>query len=114
MLLCEVGEGLHQRRDRLEIIAMMLNVARVGVHKTHIMYEAGLSFLQLTEHLSFLIRMGLLEASRENGRLIYKTTAKGKRYVKRYEEIKDLLRKNTDYSPQLTRELRTLYRTLSS
>ena len=114
MLLREVGEGLHQRRDRLEIIAMMLKVARVGVHKTQIMYEAGLSFVQLTEHLSFLVRMGLLEASMENERLIYKTTAKGRRYVKQYEEIKDLLQKNTDYGPQLTRELQRLYRTLPS
>jgi predicted transcriptional regulator len=92
----------------------MLKIARVGAHKTQIMYEAGLSFLQMNEHLSFLIRMGLLEASSENGRPIYKTTAKGKRYVKRYEEIKDLLQKNTNYGPQLTRELRRLYRTLPS
>jgi predicted transcriptional regulator len=62
------------------------------------MYEAGLSFAQLTEYLSFLIRLGLLEASKENERLIYKTTAKGKRYVKEYEKIKQLLRKSTEHN----------------
>lgn len=84
-------EDPRKRRDRLEILAVMLKTARDGVHKTQIMYAASLSTAQLTEYLSFLIRMGLLETSEKNERLIYKTTAKGKRYVKGYEEMKDLL-----------------------
>lgn len=97
MLLREVWEDPRKRRGRLEILAVMLKAARVGVQKTQIMYEAGLSFAQLTEYLSFLVRLGLLEASKKNERLIYKTTAKGKLYVKEYEEIKHLLRKSTEH-----------------
>jgi len=97
VLLREVGEDPRKRRDRLEIIAVMLNAARVAVRKTQIMYEAGLSSAQLTDYLSLLVRLGLLEASKKNEKLVYKTTAKGKRYVKEYEEIKHLLRKSTEH-----------------
>jgi predicted transcriptional regulator len=78
----------------------MLKFARVGAPKTQMMSEAGLSSLQLTEYLSYLVRLGLLEASTENGRLVYETTAKGKRIVKAYEEIKHLLRESSEGSPQ--------------
>jgi predicted transcriptional regulator len=98
VLFCEVREDPRKRRDRLEIIAEILKAARVGIQKTLIMYQAGLSFALLTEYLSFLVRLGLLEARNENERLVYKTTPKGKRYVKRYEEIKHLLQKNTEHS----------------
>ena len=98
MLFCEVREDPRKRRDRFEIIAEILKAARVGIQKTQIMYQAGLSFALLTEYLSFLVKLGLLEARKKNQVLIYKTTPKGKRYVKRYEEIKLLLQKNTGHS----------------
>jgi len=78
----------------------MLKAARVGVQKTQMMYEAGLSSAQLAEYLSFLVRLGLLEASKKNERLIYETTARGKLYVKKYEEIKHFLRQSSEHSPQ--------------
>jgi predicted transcriptional regulator len=77
----------------------MLKFARVGAPKTQMMSEAGLSSLQLTEYLSSLVRLGLLEASKENGRLVYETTTKGKRIIKAYEEIKHLLWENSEHSP---------------
>ena len=48
-----------KRRDHLDIIAEMLEVARDGALKTKIMYEANLSFAQLNEYLSFLLEIGL-------------------------------------------------------
>jgi predicted transcriptional regulator len=97
VLFREVREDPRKRRDRLEIIGEILKAARVGIQKTQIMYHAGLSFAVLTEYLSFLVRLGLLEACKKNEKLIYKTTPKGRRYVKRYEEIKRLLQKNTEH-----------------
>jgi predicted transcriptional regulator len=75
----------------------MLEAAMDGVNKTQIMYVAGLSFAQLIEYLSFLVRLGLLKAYKGSERLIYKTTAKGKLYVKAYEGIKHLLRDRSAY-----------------
>jgi predicted transcriptional regulator len=59
------------------------------------MYKAGLSFAQLSGYLSFLVRLELVEVATRNGRLIYKTTTRGMRYLKSYEEIKRLLREST-------------------
>jgi predicted transcriptional regulator len=100
VLFHKAKEDPRKRRDRLEIIAVMLKAARGGIQKTQIMNGAGLSSLQLTEYLSLLVRLDLLEASKENGRPIYETTAKGKRILKAYEEIKHLLRENSEHSPQ--------------
>jgi predicted transcriptional regulator len=76
----------------------MLKAARGGIQKTQIMYEEGLSFAQLTAYLPFLVELGLLEAFERNEKIIYKTTAKGKRFVKGFEGIKRLFRKNAEHT----------------
>jgi len=98
MLPREVWEDPRKRRGRLQIIEGVLKAARNGIYKTQIMYEAGLSFAQLTEYLSFLIKVGLLEAAKKDEKLIYKTTAKGIQYLKSYDEIKRLLRESSEHS----------------
>jgi len=97
-LVREVRENPRKRRDRLLIIAEILKVARHGALKTQIMYGANLSFAQLTAYLSLLVKLGLLEAAKKNKEIIYKTTPKGIRYLKGYEEIKHLLRKSVEDS----------------
>jgi len=81
-----------KRRGRLHIIAEILAVAKNGSLKTWIMYRANLSFAQLNEYLNFLLKMGLLKVNTENGKRVYKTTAKGLKYLKKYEEILNHLR----------------------
>jgi len=82
-----------KRRDRLYIIAEILSIAREGSLKTQIMYSANLSFAQLNEYLSFLLEMKLLEIVIGNQRTLYKTTAKGVKFLQSYEEISSLLKK---------------------
>lgn len=84
-------ENGRKRRDRLYIIAEILNIAEDGSLKTQIMYKANLSFAQLNEYLSFLIRMGLLEIRKEESKKVYKTTAKGEKYLDSLEEISSLI-----------------------
>jgi len=81
----------HKRRDRLYIIAEVLVIAKDGTLKTQIMYRANLSFAQLNEYLSFLLKIGLLEEVTKDGKTIYRTTPKGIRYLENYEEITSLL-----------------------
>jgi predicted transcriptional regulator len=97
-LIQEVRGNPRKRRNRLHIIAQILTVARGGALKTQIMYRASLSFEQLTAYLSLLVKFWLLEAIEKNEKLIYKTTAKGIRYLKSYEEIKHLLRESSEHS----------------
>ena len=90
-------ENKHKRRDRLYIISEILTIAKNGCLKTQIMYRANLSFAQLNEYLSFLMRMNLLQIQNENSKKTYKTTAKGQNYLEKYKDIADLLENNEEY-----------------
>jgi len=87
-------ENRRKRRDRLYIIAEILDIAKDGTLKTQIMYKANLSFSQLNDYLNFLVNLNFLEAKEINKRIVYKTTDKGLRYLDNYKEILQLL-KNT-------------------
>ncbi|MEA2090612.1 MAG: winged helix-turn-helix domain-containing protein, partial [Thermoproteota archaeon] len=87
-------ESESKRRDRLQIMAQILQIAKHGSLKTTIMYKANLSFAQLNKYLKLLLNLELLEAKNQNGRTVYKTTKKGFKYLKSYEEIKELLQSN--------------------
>jgi predicted transcriptional regulator len=92
----EVWEDPRKRRDRFQIIEGILKTASNGAYKTQIMYGTGLSFRQLTAYLSFLIKIGLLEATEKDEKHIYKTTIKGMQYLEDYKEIGRLLRKSAE------------------
>jgi predicted transcriptional regulator len=83
-----------KRRNRLYIIAEILTIAKEGSLKTQIMYRANLSFAQLNEYLSFLTKMYLLEIQNENGKKVYRITAKGSKYLEKYKDVTNLLGNN--------------------
>ena len=74
-------------RSRTEITSQILDAANGGVTKTKIMYRAFLSYAQLTDYISVLVENGLLEYNQ--ARQIYKTTEKGQRLLKIYNQIAD-------------------------
>jgi predicted transcriptional regulator len=76
-------------RSRTDIIAKILEIAQGGVLKTRIMYGAFLSFPQLREYLKFLQENDLLEHSSEKN--LYLTTGKGKRFLKSFREMQEML-----------------------
>ena len=78
-------------RDRLYIIAEILAITKDGSLKTQVMYRANLSFKQLNDYLSFLLKRELIEVIEKNKKNIYKTTPKGIRYLENYEGILNLL-----------------------
>ncbi len=84
-------ENDHKRRDRLFIIAEILRIAQDGCLKTQIMYRANLSFAQLNEYLSYLIKMDLLKLVYQNKKKIYKTTINGGKYLEKYGDIAVIL-----------------------
>jgi len=88
-----LGSNLSQkRRDRLYIIAEILEIAKVGTLKTQIMYGANLSFTQLNDYLKLMLKINLLEKIEVNGKEVYKTTEKGMDFLQRYREITKLLK----------------------
>ena len=89
----EFSSGLRKRRDRLHIIAQILDVASEGSLKTQIMYGANLSFSQLNEYLSFLLGVKFLDNHTEKRHLTYTTTPKGFKFLRSYQTLRELLRK---------------------
>lgn len=89
-------ESENKRRDRLQIMAEILQIAKHGSLKTSIMYKANLSFAQLNKYLKLLLDLELLEARNKKSRTIYKTTKKGLKYLKSHEEIRELLNNNLE------------------
>lgn len=81
-----------KRRDKLFIIAEIIEIAREGSLKTQIMYRANLSFTQLNDYLRFMIRINILETVLKNDKEIYHATEKGLDFLQRYREINELLK----------------------
>ena len=87
-----------KRRDKLYIVAEILEIAREGSLKTQIMYRANLSFTQLNDYLRFMLKINLLERVLENDREIYRATGKGVDFLQRYREINELLKSEEETS----------------
>jgi len=85
-----------KRRDKLYIIAEILEIARDGVLKTQIMYRANLSFTQLNDYLSFMLKNALLEKVLLNDKEVYRATDKGMIFLQSYREITELLKTEGD------------------
>jgi predicted transcriptional regulator len=81
-----------KRRDKLFIIAEILEIAKDGTLKTQIMYRANLSFTQLNDYLGFMLKICLLEKARENEKEVYRASQKGLDFLERYNEINELLK----------------------
>jgi predicted transcriptional regulator len=81
-----------KRRDKLAIIAEILEIARNGTLKTQIMYKANLSFAQLNEYLKFMLKIRLLEKLNATGKEVYIATEKGLDFLQRHSELTELLK----------------------
>ncbi len=79
------------RRDRHDIVAEILETARGGAIKTHIMYKAKLSYSQLEGYTTLLMEKGFLEkrAMLRDARTqdIFVTSAQGEKFLKNYRTI---------------------------
>lgn len=84
-----------KRRDRLYIIAEILDIAKDGALKTQIMYKANLSFSQLNTYIKLLLETQLLEILKKNRKTIYKTTKRGVEYMQSYKEVIETLSGNS-------------------
>ena len=77
-------------RSRTEITVLILDAANGGATKTKIMYKSFLSYAQLKEYFSMLIENALIEY--EDGRVnMYRTTEKGLKLLKIYNQIEELI-----------------------
>jgi len=85
-------ESSTKRRDKLCIIAEILEIAKEGTLKTQIMYKANLSFAQLNEYMKFMLKVKLLEKLTNQGKDVYMVTEKGLDFLQRQCELSELLK----------------------
>jgi predicted transcriptional regulator len=77
-------------RSRSEIIATILEAANGGgATKTTIMYKAATSYEHMKQFLLSLAEEGLIEY--EQGRMTYRTTAKGMRVLQLYNNVNEMV-----------------------
>jgi predicted transcriptional regulator len=70
-------------RGRLQIIADILSVVRNGAKKTHVMYQANLSYTLLSRYLTEVLESGLVSCDNEDR---YNLTRRGKNFLDIFNE----------------------------
>jgi predicted transcriptional regulator len=83
------GKHIHRYRNRIDIIAQLLDAASNGSTKTKMMYKAMLSHEQLKEYLRILTENDLIDYDNASQR--FTTTHKGHQFMQRYEDLSELI-----------------------
>jgi predicted transcriptional regulator len=81
---------IHRYRNRIDIIAQLLDAASSPTTKTRMMYKAMLSYEQLKEYLLMLTENDLIGYDRPSQR--FTATDKGFHFLKTYEDLSKLIR----------------------
>lgn len=85
-----------RERDRVGIIAEILEMARGGVLKSNIMWRARLSYLMLNGYLGLMMNTKLLDKVLLNKKTVFKTTDRGLKFLYHCYEIMELLETEDD------------------
>ena len=76
------------KRDRVEIMAEILQLCLIPQSKTRIMYGTNLSWKMLKYYLFYIQEHGLLETK---DKIKFSTTDKGKDFIQKWNDLNDLL-----------------------
>jgi predicted transcriptional regulator len=80
---------IHRYRNRIDIIAQLLDAASSPTTKTNMMYKVMLSYEQLKEYLLMLSANDLIGYDKPSQR--FTTTDKGFQFMQRYEDLSKLI-----------------------
>ena len=84
----------NNHRGHLDIIADILDASFGGVKKTYLMYRCNLSFRQLKQYSSYMMKKGLLclvSEVEDAPHGLFEVTDKGKEFLKAYENLMALM-----------------------
>lgn len=90
---------IHSRkpyRDRVAIVAKILEMACGGVQKTNLMYKVGLSSLMLSRYMRLMMNAKLVDVGLMNNKVVLRATDRGKEFLLHCQEIIDLLETEDD------------------
>jgi predicted transcriptional regulator len=77
------GVSLGRNRDRLRIVAAILEAANSGSSKTRIMFSANLSFKLLEKYLGLAVSAGFVQVHDS----VYLLTESGHEFLKQYSDF---------------------------
>jgi predicted transcriptional regulator len=80
---------IHRYRNRIDIIAQLLDAASSPTTKTRMMYKAMLSYEQLKEYLLMLTENELIGYDKPSQR--FTATDKGFQFLNTYEDLSKLI-----------------------
>jgi len=78
------------RRAKTDLFAEVLEQCKHSTAKTRVMYRVALSHPAITDLLDYLQKLEMIELNKETKR--YTTTEKGIEYLKRYQQLQELLK----------------------
>lgn len=81
--------NMAQKRDRRTIVAEILEAAADGKNKAQITHAIKTNYVKSALYLSYLVEKGLLEGPSIEG--TYRTTRKGKKYLRYYDGMRELV-----------------------
>lgn len=78
-------------RGKIQITGDILCLSTVAIKKTHIMYKANLSYEQVNYYLSDMLNKCLITQHIVEEGILYRTSEKGREYLKHYTRLMDLV-----------------------
>lgn len=84
------------KRDRLAIVAEVLEMAGTGVQKNRLLSAGGMSSDMLNRYLSLMTNAALLEEVSLGNKVGFRTSPKGAEFLHFYYEITSLIRTDND------------------
>lgn len=85
-----------RERDRIAIVAEILEMARDGVLKTNIMWRARLNHPMLNGYLGLMMNTKLLDEELLKNKVVFKTTNRGMKFLYHCHKIMELLKTKDD------------------
>ena len=86
--VCSSVIAMGSKRDRVEIMAEILCLCSKPQSKTRVMYGTNLSWKMLQHYLAYMQDHELLEVKNESTK--YVTTGRGKEFVSKWNDLKEL------------------------
>ena len=78
-------------RDRVAVVAEILEMTREGVQKTSVMYKVGMSSVMLNRYIWLMMNARLVETTLLNSKVVLRATERGKEFLHHCREIIELL-----------------------
>lgn len=81
-----MARNRRQYRNRIQIAANIIEIAKHGSRKTRIMYLGNLSFDLLEKYLDMLLNYGLIAVA-DNSEKMYVATEKGRHFLEEFYDL---------------------------